>query len=148
MRRFDAKGPVAAMLSAAQGAARFHMPGHKGLLAPFDMTELASTDDLYAPAGGIGEAERLGAQACGAAHSLMLTGGATAGLMAMLLAYVPPGGKLLLPRNAHHAVLSACVWGDIRAVFADDAAEALARHPDVKAVLVTRPDYYGRCADL
>jgi len=148
MNRFEAHGPMAAMLHAGQGAARFHMPGHKGRIDPFDMTEIARTDDLYAPYRGILEAERLAARACGAAHFLMLTGGSTAGLMAMLLSCVPPGAKLLLQRNAHHAALSACVWGDIQAVFAKDIAEALGRNPGVCAALITRPDYYGRCPDL
>ncbi|MDR0896327.1 MAG: DegT/DnrJ/EryC1/StrS family aminotransferase [Oscillospiraceae bacterium] len=141
-------GAVGAMLEAAQGMARFHMPGHKGRLDPYDMTELARTDDLYAPAHGIAEAERLGALACGAAHSIMLTGGSTAGLLAMLLSSVPPGGRLILPRGAHHAALSACVWGDFEVFFADDLIKAIAAHPDAHAVLVTRPDYYGHCDDL
>ncbi|MDR0897978.1 MAG: DegT/DnrJ/EryC1/StrS family aminotransferase, partial [Oscillospiraceae bacterium] len=141
-------GAVGAMLEAARGTARFHMPGHKGRLDPDDMTELARTDDLYAPARGIAEAERLGALACGAAHSLMLTGGSTAGLLAMLLSAIPPGGRLILPRGAHHAALSACVWGDFEAFFADDLPKAIAAHPDAHAVLVTRPDYYGHCDDL
>mgnify|MGYP007059928769 CR=1 FL=1 len=45
--------PIHEMLLQAQGHARFHMPGHKGALDPFDMTELPSTDDLYHPQGAI-----------------------------------------------------------------------------------------------
>lgn len=144
----EESGPLCAMLNNAQGAARFHMPGHKGRLCPKDMTELASTDDLYAPARGIAHAERLAAEACGAAGTLMLTGGGTAGILAMVLSCAQPGDKVILPRNAHHAALSACVWGDLEAIFADDLADAVPRHPDAKAVLVTRPDYYGKCCDL
>lgn len=58
--------PIHEMLLQAQGHARFHMPGHKGALDPFDMTELPSTDDLYHPQGAIREAERWIAQAAGA----------------------------------------------------------------------------------
>ena len=47
--------PIHEMLLQAQGHARFHMPGHKGALDPFDMTELPSTDDLYHPQGAIRE---------------------------------------------------------------------------------------------
>ena len=148
MSRFDAKGPMDAMLQKAQGRIRFHMPGHKGRMDPFDMTELSATDDLYAPQGAIREAERLAAVSCGAASSIMLTGGSTAGLLAMILSSVAPGETLLLPRNVHHAVLSACVWGDIEAVFVEDPLAAFAGNPHVRAVLVTRPDYYGRCLDL
>ena len=52
--------PIDDMLRAAQGRTRFHMPGHKGRIpaipAALDMTELAETDDLYAPQGGIAKA--------------------------------------------------------------------------------------------
>ncbi len=144
----DLRAPVDAMLRDAQGFARFHMPGHKGRLDPLDMTEIARTDDLYAPQAGIAEAERMAAISCGAAHTLMLTGGATAGILAMILERVPPGGKLLLARNAHHAALSACVWGGVDAVFTDDLPAAIRENPDARAVLVTRPDYYGACMNL
>lgn len=149
MRKKEAPhGPMTQMLGAAEGTMRFHMPGHKGALDPYDTTEIRRTDDLYAPVSGIAEAERLAALSCGAAHTIMLTGGSTAGLMAMILANVAPGETLVLSRKAHHAAVSACVWGGIEAVFVDDPAEALAAHPQAKAVLVTRPDYYGICMDL
>lgn len=148
MIRIEGDAPIARMLKAADGRARFHMPGHKGLLLPEDMTELSVTDDLYAPSSGIAEAEALAAKACGAARTILLTGGATAGLLAMLLCSVPPGHKVILSRNAHHAALSACVWGDLDAVFTDDPARSIQEHPDARAVLVTRPDYYGACEDL
>lgn len=140
--------PMTRMLDAAEGTVRFHMPGHKGLLSPHDMTEIARTDDLYAPTGGIARAEEMAAASCGAAHTLMLTGGSTAGLMAMILSCVSPGETLILQRGVHHAALSACVFGAIDAVFTDDPVRALRERPGAKAVLVTRPDYYGRCMDL
>ncbi len=141
-------GPVADMLRRAQGNTRFHMPGHKAQLDPFDMTEIERTDDLYAPSGAIREAEALAARSLGAAHTLMLTGGGTAGMLTMLLLAVPPGGKVILPRNVHHSALSAAIWGGMDAVFADDPVHAMAAHPDACAVLVTRPDYYGFCMNL
>ncbi len=148
MTNFDVHGPVWAMLDAARNTTRFHMPGHKGLLSPLDMTELARTDDLYAPMSAIAEAERLAALSCGAARTLMLTGGSTAGLLAMLLTAVNPGETLILPRDAHHAAISACVWGGIDAVFTDDMDAAIGQYPKAKAILVTRPDYYGHCPDI
>lgn len=146
LTRVDA--PLPRMLEAAEGTVRFHMPGHKGLLNPHDMTELARTDDLYAPTGGIAEAETLAARSMGAARTLMLTGGSTVGLLAMILSCVSPGETLILRRGVHHAALSACIFGGIEAVFSDDPVLALDEHPGAKAVLVTRPDYYGRCPDL
>ena len=166
--------PLADMLRAAQGGARLHMPGHKGCFAPgmaqacgaalplgWDMTELPRTDDLFAPERGIAQAEALAAQAAGAAHTLLLSAGATPGILAMVLACVPPGGTLIVGRNCHHSVLSACVWGDIRPVFvwpralagtaavlAADVLAAMEAHPEAAAVLLTRPDYMGVCTDV
>lgn len=151
--------PLVAMLRATQDRVRMHMPGHKGYLPPeelplwFDTTELSMTDDLFAPERGIAHAEALAAASAGAAHTLMLSGGGTTGVLAMILANVPPGGAVIVPRNCHHSVLSACVWGDIQPVFvpsaldADAVRAAIAAHPQADAVFLTRPDYFGACID-
>lgn len=148
MIQFDENGPVMSMLESARNTVRFHMPGHKGLLSLLDMTELARTDDLYMPVAALATAERMGAMSCGASRSIMLSGGSTAGLMTMLLVAVSPGETIILPRDAHHAAVSACVWGDLNAVFVEDLQDAIATYPEAKAVLVTYPDYYGHCIDI
>ena len=160
--------PMGRMLERASGRVRMHMPGHKGRLpqdwmtGAMDQTETAMTDDLFAPCAGIARAQELYAQSAGAVHTLFLTGGSTSGMLAMVLSSVKEGGKLILPRNAHHSAISACVWGDIEPVFvsprvradgschmeAEDVVSAIKRHPQAKAVLVTRPDYYGQMTPL
>ncbi len=164
--------PLIDMLRAADGRERQHMPGHKGRqpegfplaaaeLFALDQTELPCTDDLFAPERGIAAAEALAAKSARAGATVLLTGGATSGLLAMVLASVPPGGTLIVPRDCHHSVLSACVWGDIQPVFvqpraygvltcadAGDIEAALRAHPEASAVLITRPDYCGACVDL
>lgn len=151
--------PLMAMLRASQGRVRMHMPGHKGRLLPealplwFDTTELPVTDDLFAPEQGIAHAEALAAASAGASHTLLLSSGGTVGVMAMILANVPPGGAIIVPRNCHHSVLSACVWGDIQPVFVPSALDAdavratITAYPQAAAVLLTRPDYSGACID-
>ena len=146
--------PIDEMLRAAQGNARFHMPGHKGRLADIpaalDMTELSDTDDLFAPRAGIARAEALLARAAGAGASILVPGGATAGLFAMVFAFVRPGGRLLMRRDAHHAALSACVLAGVEPVLLPpqaDVSQALER-VQCDAVLLTRPDYYGRATPL
>jgi arginine/lysine/ornithine decarboxylase len=155
------------MLAKMQGRVRMHMPGHKGDAPPgfgdvfaWDVTELPATDDLFAPKRAIARAEKLAAASACAGHTLLLTGGATAGVLAMVLSAVPPGGALILPRDCHHSALSACVLADARPVFvqprrhggllytaAEDVETALRGCPDATAVLLTRPDYKGVCAD-
>lgn len=143
---------------------RLHVPGHKGQI-PFesepvqtlDVTELDVTDDLYAPAGPILKAQELWAKAVGAGHTLLLTGGSTAGILAMLLYSTSPGDTVILPRNAHLSFISGCVLADLHPVYvplvaAEDGyafapeegfLQAMERHPSACAVVVTRPDYFG-----
>ena len=141
--------PIDDMLKAAQGKTRFHMPGHKGRLeavsAALDMTELPDTDDLYAPFSGIAEAERLLARSAGAGASILVPCGSTAGILAMILAFVRPGGRLLMRRDAHHSAQSACILADVEPVLLPPEADmaAAAKEIPCDAVFVTRPNFLG-----
>ena len=161
--------PVYDMLATAGGRRAFHMPGHKGR-APFgsldlyalDTTELPNTDDLYAPEGGLLRAQRLYAEAAGAAETLFLHGGATAGIHAMLQLWAREGEVALLPRNAHLSAVNACILGGLRVrwipvtwradgygyVREADVLAALVAYPEARVLLLTRPDYYGGCMPL
>ena len=152
------------MLAKAADRLSLHMPGAQGR-GPFgpvdpyrlETTELGVTDDLYAPCGAIARAEALAARCAGAAHTLMLTGGSTAGVQAMLLYAAGGGGAVILPRNAHLSALHLCAVAGLEAVFArpsftasglcyttdESYLETLERRPDARALLVVRPDYYG-----
>lgn len=156
--------PMRDMLAGAADRLSLHMPGAQGRgpfgpLDPYrlETTELAATDDLYAPGGAIARAEALAARCAGAARTLMLTGGSTAGVQAMLLYAAGGGGAVILPRNAHLSALHLCAVAGLEAVFArpsftasglcyttdESYLEALERRPDARALLVVRPDYYG-----
>ncbi len=160
--------PIVAMLEAYEKkrADRWHMPGHKGGIAPlpgaWDVTEVQGTDNLHHPAEGIAQAQRLLARAAGAAHSHLLVGGSSAGLHAML-AMLAPGDGIILSRWVHKAVVNAAqlyglapcwvqpAWDGAEQLPVDrpDAlVEAMERNPQAKAVLVTTPDFYGRCLPL
>ena len=156
--------PMRDMLAGAADRLSLHMPGAQGR-GPFgpvdpyrlETTELAATDDLYAPGGAIARAEALAARCAGAARTLMLTGGSTAGVQAMLLYAAGGGGAVILPRNAHLSALHLCAVAGLEAVFArpsftasglcyttdESYLEALERRPDARALLAVRPDYYG-----
>ena len=161
--------PIHAMLRAAAGRRSWHMPGHKGI-APFgpedlyalDTTELPVTDDLYRPAGAIARAQALYARAAGAGATLFLHNGSTAGVHAMLQLYARPGDTVLLPRGAHLSAVNACVLGGLEPVWMpvrltadgypwlpeETALAALEAHPEAKAILLTRPDYWGGCVPM
>lgn len=152
------------MLAGVADRLSLHMPGAQGR-GPFgpvdpyrlETTELGVTDDLYAPCGAIARAEALAARCAGAAHTLMLTGGSTAGVQAMLLYAAGGAGAVILPRNAHLSALHLCAVAGLDVVFArpsftasglcytpdESYLEALERRPDARALLVVRPDYYG-----
>ena len=156
--------PIYDMLTGAANRASFHMPGHKGR-APFeqpdvyalDTTELPLTDDLYAPERGIDEAQRLYAEAAGAARSLLLTNGSTSGIHVMTQLWCCEGDTILLPRNAHLSAVNGCIMGGVKvrwlplSMTADglcymkesDVIAAMDAHPEARTVFLARPDYYG-----
>ena len=146
--------PVYDMLTAASARRSGHMPGHKGRppfgaadLYALDTTELPNTDDLYAAEGGLREAMRLYAQAAGAAKTIFLHNGSTAGNHVMLQLYAREGETVLLPRNAHLSAVNACVLGGMRVKWMpvrctpdgycylaeEDVLAALRANPDARA---------------
>lgn len=160
----------------AGGTYPLHTPGHKaGRFAPpelvelwgertfrYDLPAMTATDNTLHPTHCVKEAQELAAELFGAAATFYLGGGATTGIAAMILAAVPPGRTILLPRNVHRSVAAALVLSGARPRFiepvvlpqcgalgltADQVAEALAEE-SVSAVLLTRPTYYGLCRDL
>ena len=161
--------PIYQMLRQASGRSSFHMPGHKGR-APFgtedlfalDTTELPMTDDLYAPENGLAQAQTLYAGAAGAGATLFMHNGSTAGIHAMVQLYAGEGDTVILPRNAHLSAANGCVLGGVRAAWIPvtqlpdgycyiaeaDALAAMEEHPHAKAILLTRPDFYGGCLPL
>lgn len=136
------------------------------MLAPtlaLDLTELDETDNLAAPAGVLAEAQKLAARAFGADETYFLVNGSTVGLQAMIMAACRPGEAIALSRASHLSALGGVILAGARPVFvgpAFDASwqlpdspgprdlEAAFRDPGVRAVLVTRPDYFGRATDL
>jgi len=156
--------PMHDMLTDCKNRLRLHVPGHKGQslfggedVLSFDMTELDVTDDLYHPSGAIARAQVLLAASAGAGHSLFITGGSTAGILTMLLYAAKPGDTVILPRNAHISCIHGCILADLNPVYipfeittdgyaytpAEAFLKVMEQHPEAKAILVTRPDYYG-----
>ena len=145
----------------------FAMPGHKrrtdfAELAALDTTELPSTVDLHAESGGVSEANALLSELYKSKRSFILSGGSTTAIHAMIAAAVKPGETLLVTPDCHMSVISICaVMGiNIRVIDADiDGAFMISRgvnsvlkylndYPDIRAVLITSPTYYGVCSDI
>ena len=147
---------------------RFHMPGHNGRplfgdiwgdLTALDVTELPQTGDLYREADGpIREAERLLAKTYNAGDSMLLTGGSTQGIFAMLAACTKPGDAVLLDRLCHQSVLHAVALLDLRpryiyrrlkvGIALPLEADDMPPFDGEKAMVVTSPTYNGVLSDL
>ena len=150
------------------------MPGHKmgkGIppelledLAALDVTEIPGTDNLHYPEGVIDEAQMLAAKAFGADESFFLVNGSTCGIHAMIMAVCRPGDKLIVARDCHRSAITGMMLAGVDPVFikpgfnpvfgiptAIDPVELrmlLEANPHAAGVLITRPNYYGICANI
>lgn len=175
----QSRAPILETLSAylARGVYPFHTPGHKGgRFAPpelvelwgqkafdYDLSAMTATDNTLHPTHCVKDAQELAAELFGAAATFYLGMGASTCISAMILAAVPPGGAILLPRNVHRSVASALVLSGARPKFLQHAVlpecgalgvttetieAAISEGPKPAAVLLTRPTYYGLALDL
>ena len=160
------------------GVIPFHTPGHKqgiGLdrafrefigdnIASIDLTPMPGIDDLLQPTESLLEAQQLAAEAYGADRSYFLINGSTSGNQCMMMAAVNPGDRIAVPRNAHKSMLGGLVMSGAHPIYmqpeVDEAlhmdncvtpetvAHTLAEYPDIKAVYLVSPTYYGVAADI
>ena len=154
-----------------------HTPGHKGgqfadadlaaLVGPhglaLDLPGMTATDNTFHPTGCVRDAQALAAELVGARESFFLAAGSTLGVATALMACVPPGATVALPRNIHRSVVAGLVLSGARPRFIDhgvlpecgalgvsvhELATALDAKPQAAAVLLTRPSYYGIARDI
>ena len=162
---------------ARSGMYGFHTPGHKGgrFAAPelanlvgksglaLDLPAMTATDNTFHPGGCIRDAQQLAADLFGARETFFLSAGSTLGIAAALLAAVPPGRTVALPRNIHRSVVAGLVLSGALPRFiphevlpecgalgvSPSALTAvLDTDPRPAAVLLTRPSYYGLAREL
>lgn len=163
----------ALQLLATSDSARFHMPGHKGQpvfnsfrdVFAIDYTETYGTGNLYLGDGPIRDAEVAAARYYGANDCFFLTGRLNAGAFSLCSARrSDAAGSVLIDREVHRSVCHGCALLDITPYFfsapllepfgisgalrVEDAERQLIAHPDIRAVLLTSPTYYGLRRDL
>ena len=162
------KTPIADFLDGYEksGAARFHMPGHKGrgAVESLDITEIDGAGDLFSRRGIIAESEEIASSLFGC-RTYYSTEGSTLAIKTMTsLAMMRAKGKVLAGRNAHRAFIAASAlngfdveWiapGDDESyISCDITPERLARSieslgEDLSFVYITSPDYLGNIADV
>ena len=175
--------PIAPYLDAVtaygfRGAARYHVPGHKGgpgadpgvvkaigvdALA-VDVPQLIHGIDVGLSPTPYERAEAMAAEAFNATRSWFLSNGATQGNHALCLALAPPGLPIVVQRNSHGSVVDGLVLsggvpsfvvpeydeelGISHCVTPEALAMTLRAAPDASAVFIVSPTYYGMAADI
>ena len=180
MRPGQAQTPYLDALSsyAARNPARLHVPGHKGgdgadpgLLAAFgrralelDIPALTYGIDVGADPTAFEGAQRLAADAWGAARTWFLINGASQGNLAAALALAHRGNEVVVQRNAHTSTVDALVLSGLQPTFAapevdpdlgiahgltpETLEQALAATPRAVGAWVVSPTYFGAMADV
>src|SRR5919202_901604 len=163
---------------AFRGPARYHVPGHKGgAHADPGLCKAIGSDGLAADVPqdihGIDlgpsptpyeRAERLAAEAYGAARTFFLTNGATQGNHTLCLALAPLGARIVAQRNSHASIVDGLVLsgglpsfvapehdgslGITHCVTPAALEQALREAPDAKAAFIVSPTYFGMAADV
>ena len=155
----------------------FDVPGHKRgrgnpelvrLLGEqcvgLDINSMKPMDNLCHPVSVIRDAEKLAAEAFGAANCFLMVGGTTSSVQSMILSVCKSKDKIILPRNVHRSVINSMILCGAHPVYVnpevdtrlgiplgmrlDQVRQAIIKNPDAKAVLVNNPTYYGICSDL
>ncbi len=155
----------------------YHVPGHKsGMVFPkdarsvyedllkIDVTELSGLDDLHDPEGPIMEAQQLTAGLYGVRDSFFLVNGSTVGNLSMILAACNEGDTVFVQRNSHKSIMNGIQLAGVIPVFLtpeydkdmkvvsgvseETIRQAFNRYPNVKAIILTNPNYYGMSSDL
>jgi arginine decarboxylase len=174
------EAPLVAALRAyrERRTAAFHTPGHKlGAGAPADLVEALGErllsadmgianglDDTQESGGLLRHAEELAAQAWGAERSFFVPNGSSGGLHALVMAVAGPGDEVIVPRNAHKALLTGLILSGALPVYVEPTVDeawqvavnvplarfeaAIEGHPRARAVFATSPSYNGFCADV
>lgn len=135
-----------------------------GDLQPADLVEIyGMIDYLHSPRGALLEAQQLAAQAYGADQTFFMINGSTVGNIGAVMSVAGDGDKVLIARASHRSVYSGVVLSGATPVYlapdyhprvgfplatSASAVEAqFQKYPDLKAVHITSPNYYGYLSD-
>lgn len=152
----------------------FAMPGHKGgrgldrafrkNIYKYDVTELEDTENLHSPGHQLSQSKQQLADFYGAVESFFLVNGSTSGIHAMIASACTHGGCIAVNRACHISVINACALFGVTPIFINqnivdtfsipegvnpaELISVLDRYPEIQAVLITSPSYYGGASDI
>lgn len=151
----------------------FHFPGHKnkntliewGEYIPYiDTTETEGMDNLLEPRGIIKESQELAAKVFKAKATYYAVNGSTGSNYIAMATITKPGDKVLVQRNCHKSIYNGMILNRLNPIYLypnynekhhvltginpEDIEKAIQENPDIKAVIITTPNYYGVCSDI
>lgn len=148
---------------AKRNPVRFHMPGHKGVFDPLDVTELFFTDNLYNPDENLRiilDLEKRVSRVFFSGNNIQSNiscGGATLCIQAALLAVIRENTNnkkyIICARDCHVSFINALALLDIEPLWVypnEDINEIFEKNynKNIIAAFVTSPDYYGNMRDI
>lgn len=150
----------------------FCMPGHKrnfrvpGLSNPYDIdiTEVDGFDNLHDPSGILKDLQKRLEEVYNSPRVFLSVNGSSAGMLAAVSA-IPIKGAVAVARNCHKSVFDGVTVSGRKVYYLypeelipdsmifggvtpDSVESLLARHQDIKAVVVTSPTYEGFLSDI
>ncbi len=150
----------------------FHMPGHKRIditnesIIPYniDLTEIDGFDNLHNSQEIIKTVQDKAKKLYSVKNAFMLINGATGGILAAIRSITDYGDKILIARNCHKSVYNAIElcgldaqyimpesdsrYGIFGSINPEDIKNALNKHKDIKAIVLTSPTYEGVVSDI
>lgn len=151
----------------------FHFPGHKnkntliewGKYIPYiDTTETEGMDNLLEPRGIIKESQEIAAKVFGAKATYYAVNGSTGSNYIAMATIAKPGDKVIVQRNSHKSIYNGMILNRLKPIYLypnyndkyhvltgldpKDIEKAICENPDIKAVIITTPNYYGVCSDI
>lgn len=155
------------------GYTSFHTPGHKGrnalidwskYMPMIDTTEIEGMDNLLDPEGIIKDSQDLANKVYNTKATYYSVNGSTGSIYISLSTITKAGDKILMQRNCHKAVYNGIILNRLEPVYINpnynekhnittginlnELEKKLKEHKDIKAVIITYPDYYGICSDI
>ncbi len=150
----------------------FAMPGHKNNLSlmnysdniyEYDITEVKGADNLQDPIGILKDIEDLIANVKNVKKSYMLVNSTTSGVLSSIYSQLLPGDEILVERASHKSVYDAIDLRGLKARYIpytissahfpvparyEQIIELIEKYPNIKAVVLTYPNYYGIATDI
>ncbi len=148
----------------------FTVPGHKrnpalaDELLSLDLPLYGAVENITGSSGNLARAERLAGELWGADWCGFSVQGSSHGNMALALTVAKPGERVIVARTLHKSLFSGLVLAGLEPVWVrpdidaetgltagmpvERIADAIAAHPEARAVMLVEPSYVGGVSDV